>query len=100
MQQTNSLSYVQKPPSAILCCITFFSLRTPNPPHSGPFIVSWPKFTEEEQEYLVLDVKPRVERRYQADKVAFWNEVVPKVLELTKTEEKKTEEEKAPKDEL
>ncbi|KAL9970956.1 hypothetical protein ACROYT_G023425 [Oculina patagonica] len=78
----------------------FAKYGTPNPPDTGPSPVTWPKFTEEEQEYLVLDVKPGVEQRYQAEKVAFWNEVVPKVLELSKTEEKKTEEEKAPKDEL
>ena len=45
-------------------------------------------------------MKPRVESRYQAERVAFWNEIVPKVLELTKTEKKKTDEEKAPKGEL
>lgn len=44
-------------------------------------------------------MKPRVESRYQAEKVAFWNEIVPKILELAKTENIKTKE-KAPKDEL
>ncbi|XP_078372745.1 cholinesterase-like isoform X2 [Oculina patagonica] len=78
----------------------FAKYGSPNPTPSSPSPVTWPKFTEEEQEYLVLDVKPRVERRYQAERVTFWNEVVPKVLEGTKTEEKKAEEEKAPKDEL
>lgn len=78
---------------------TFLSFRSPNPPDSGPLPVTWPKFTEQEQEYLVLDVKPRVESRYQAEKVAFWNEIVPKILELAKTEKNKTEE-RAPKDEL
>ena len=74
-----------------------FSFRTPNRPDSGP--VTWPQFTEQEQKYLVLDVKPRVESKYQAGKVAFWNEIVPKILELSKTEKNKTEE-KALKDEL
>ncbi|KAL9970961.1 hypothetical protein ACROYT_G023431 [Oculina patagonica] len=77
----------------------FAKYGSPNPPDSGPAPVTWPKFTEQEQEYLVLDVRPRVERRYQAERVAFWNEVVPKVLELTKTEKKKKQE-KTPKDEL
>ena len=77
--------------------LIFFSFRTPNRPDSGP--VTWPQFTEREQEYLVLDVKPRVKSRYQAEKVAFWNEIVPKILELSKTEKNRTEE-KAPKDEL
>lgn len=77
----------------------FPSLRSPNPPDYGPSAVTWPQFTEQEQEYLVLDVKPRVESRYQAKRVAFWNEVVPKVLELEKADKKKADE-KAPKDEL
>ena len=45
-------------------------------------------FTEQEQEYLVLDVKPRVESRYQAEKIAFWNEVLPKLAEVFANEEK------------
>jgi len=45
-------------------------------------------------------LKPRVERRYRADKVAFWNEIVPKLSELTRKEGKETKEKKAPKDEL
>ena len=60
----------------------------------------WPKFTEQEQEYLVLDVKPRVQSRYHAEKVAFWNEIVPKVAEVLQTVEKKINNERTPKDEL
>ena len=45
-------------------------------------------------------MKPRVESRYQAERVTFWNEIVPKVLELTKTEKKKPDKEKTAKDEL
>jgi len=56
-------------------------------------------FTEQEQEYLVLDVKPRVESRYQAEKIAFWNEVLPKLAEVLQTKKKKNGEE-TPKDEL
>ena len=82
-------------------CYTFFRfLRSPNPPDSGPSPVTWPKFTEQKQEYLVLDVKPRVESRYQAERVAFWNDVVPKILKLAKTEKKKTDGENLLKDEL
>lgn len=61
----------------------FFLLRSPNPPDSGPSPVTWPKFTQEEQAHLVIDVNPRVEHRFRAQKVAFWNEIVPKLLELT-----------------
>ena len=78
----------------------FASPRSPNLPDSGPSPVTWPKFTEQDQEYLVLDLKPRVERRYKADKVAFWNEIVPKVAQFTLKEKKKTEEKAAAKDEL
>lgn len=58
-------------------------------------------FTEQKNEYLVLDLKPRVESGFRADKVAFWNDVVPKVLEFTQTEKKETETaESTAKDEL
>ena len=57
--------------------------RSPNSPDCGPAPVIWPTFTEHEQAYLVLDLKPRVMRRYKANKMAFWNEIVPKVTELT-----------------
>ena len=65
--------------------IFFFSslLRSPNPPDSGPSPVTWPKFTQQEQAHLVIDANPRVEHRFRAQRVAFWNEIVPKLLELT-----------------
>lgn len=71
-------------------CTVLFSSRSPNPPNSGPSSVTWPKFTEQEQEYLVLDLKPRVESRFRADKMVFWNEVVPKVLECKQMQDKET----------
>jgi len=53
----------------------------------------------EEQEYLVLDVKPSVKRRYKAENMAFWNKVIPKV---SKSLNQKGEDihQKAAKDEL
>lgn len=48
----------------------------------------------------MLDLKPRVGKRYQAEKVAFWNEIVPKVAKLLQTAENKKNSEKTPKDEL
>ena len=83
--------------------INILPYSSPNPPDSGPTPVTWPAFTEEDQAYLVLDLKPRVELKYRADKVAFWNELVPKMIEFTKTkemEEKGEDKETAPKDEL
>ena len=59
-------------------------LSSPNPADSSPSPLTWPKFTEQEQEYLVLDVKPRVESRFRAEDMAFWNEIVPKLLNVTR----------------
>ena len=73
--------------------------RSPNPPDVGPTAITWPVFTEEEQKYLVLGMKPRVERNFRAEKVAFWNEIVPKVLEFTRKKPEAVNE-KTPKDEL
>lgn len=76
------------------------SFRSPNPPQeSGSAPVSWPKFTEQDQEYLLLDLKPRVERRYKAKKMAFWNEIVSGVLKLATKKATKTVK-GIPKDEL
>lgn len=77
----------------------FAKYGTPNPPESGPAAVTWPHFTMEEQEYLVLDVKPRVKRRYKAENMAFWNEMISKVSKFLN---QKGEEifQKAAKDEL
>ena len=82
--------------------IIMFLCSSPNPPNSGVTPITWPTFTEEEQAYLVLELKPTVERRYKANNMVFWNDIVPKVIELTRKDEKegKGEEEKAAKDEL
>jgi len=77
----------------------FAKYGSPNPPDASPAQVTWPTFTEQEQAYLVLDMKPRVQRKYKADKEAFWNEIIPKLIEFNKNEKEKAEE-KAPKDEL
>lgn len=68
-----------------LALVIFFSFfRSPNPPDSGPSSVTWPKFTQQEQAHLVIDVDPRVEHRFRAKKVAFWNEIVPNLLQPTR----------------
>ena len=79
--------------------IVLFPLRSPNPPDSGPSQVTWPTFRKQEQEYLVLNLKPRVERRFRADKVVFWNDIVPKVLEYKQMDDQETAQSTA-KDEL
>ena len=73
--------------------------RSPNLPDVGPTAITWPVFTEEEQKYLVLDMKPRVERRYKAKKMAFWNQMIPKLAKIV-TDERKDANEEVPKDEL
>lgn len=73
--------------------------RSPDPPDSGPSPVVWTKFTQQEQAYLVIDVQPRLEHRFRAQKVAFWNEVVPKLLELTEVK-KENSQDKTQKNEL
>ena len=85
--------------SKFICGFLAFS-RSPNPPDSGTGPVTWPRFTEQDQAYLVLSLKPRVERSYEADKIAFWNEIVPKIFEFAGKEKKETDGEKALKDEL
>lgn len=64
----------------------FFSfLSSPNPPpESVPAPLTWPAFTEQNQEYLVIALRPKVKRRYKAKKMAFWNEILPMVAEFTK----------------
>ena len=78
---------------------SIFSFRFPIPHDSDPTQVTWPRFTEQEEKYLVLDLKPRVERQFRAEKVAFWNEIVPKVLKFTRKKPEAVNE-KTPKDEL
>ena len=64
---------------------TFFFPSSPNPSsESVPAPVTWPAFTEQNQEYLVIALKPKVKRRYKAKRMAFWNEILPKVAEFTK----------------
>ena len=59
----------------------------------------WPQFTEDEQAYVVLGLKPRVEYKYKAEKVTFWNEVFPKWIQEGEKDAKETENETI-KDEL
>ncbi|KAJ7393151.1 neurexin protein binding [Desmophyllum pertusum] len=72
---------------------------SPNPLESASSLVTWPQYTEDEQAYLVLDLKPRVEYRYKADKVVFWNDVFPKLIQEGQKNAAETENETL-KDEL
>lgn len=69
----------------------FAKYGSPTPPESGSSAVTWPKFTEQDQEYLVIGLKPQTKRRYRARKVEFWNEIVPKLAELSQMQKKEVE---------
>lgn len=66
----------------------FAKYGSPTPPESGPSPVTWPKFTEQDQEYLIIGLKPKTKRRYRARRVKFWNEIVPKLTELSQMQKK------------
>ena len=75
-------------------------VRSPNPLAESTFSqVTWPQFTEDKQAIIVLDMKPRVEYGYKADKVTFWIEVFPKLVQEGKKDVEETEG-KTSKDEL
>jgi len=40
--------------------------------------VNWPAFTTDGEEYLVIDLEePRVESKLEADRVVFWEDLLP-----------------------
>ena len=66
---------IQKKASHPVCFL--FSSPTPSGLSSSP--ITWQPFTEENQFYLALDVKPRLGQHYRAREVAFWNKLIPKI---------------------
>lgn len=81
--------------------LLFFTiLRSPSLLAESAFSkVTWSQFTEDEQAILVLDLQPRVEYRFKADKVAFWNELFPSLIQEGERDAEETKE-KMSKDEL
>lgn len=57
----------------------FAKFGSPTPSGSSSSPITWHPFTEENQFYLALDVKPRLGQHYRAREVAFWNELIPKI---------------------
>ncbi|KAJ7393153.1 Cocaine esterase [Desmophyllum pertusum] len=57
----------------------FAKFGSPTPPGSNTSPITWRPFTEEEQFYLALDVKPRLKQHYRASQVTFWNNFIPEV---------------------
>ena len=43
--------------------------------------IPWPPFTADGEKYLVLDLRMRIEERLLPDRVAFWNDFIPKLAE-------------------
>jgi hypothetical protein len=43
--------------------------------------IPWPPFTTDSEKYLVLDLRMKVEERLLPDRVAFWNDFIPKLSE-------------------
>ena len=44
-------------------------------------LIPWPPFTADNEKYLVLDLRMKVEERLLPDRVAFWNDLIPKLME-------------------
>ncbi|KAL9973334.1 hypothetical protein ACROYT_G019775 [Oculina patagonica] len=44
--------------------------------------IPWPPFTTESEKYLVLDLRMKIEERLLPDRVAFWNDFLPKLSDV------------------
>ena len=51
---------------------------------SADATIPWPPFTADSEKYLVLGLRMKIEQRLLPDRVAFWNDFIPK---LSATEE-------------
>jgi len=58
----------------------FAKFGSPTPFGSSFSPITWYPFTEENQFYLALDVKPRLGQHYRAREVTFWNDLIPKIM--------------------
>ena len=43
--------------------------------------IPWPPFTADSEKYLVLGLRMKIEERLLPDRVAFWNDFIPKLTE-------------------
>ena len=48
-------------------------------PKGDSEVTKWPPFTLQDEAYLNIAATPKVEFRFQAAKMAFWNELIPKI---------------------
>ena len=68
----------------ILCLISCFSDPNEydkNRVDAADATIPWPPFTTGSEKYLVLDLRMKIEERLLPDRVAFWNDFIPKLTE-------------------
>ena len=76
----------------LMKCLTGFPLISnrdpgktdPNVPKSD---ISWPLFTTESENYLAIDLEPRVESKLEADRVVFWEDFLPSLAKRIRKDE-------------
>lgn len=57
----------------------FAKFGDPNSQEDGHDLVTWPKYTNENREYLEIGLEWKVGKNYRPKEVAFWNEFLPKL---------------------
>ena len=65
--------------------------KTGNPNNNQPpedhAVVDWPKYTAVNQSYLAIGVDPKVQQKPRPEKMAFWNEFLPKLVSATRVKD-------------
>ena len=51
----------------------------PNSQGGGHDLVTWPKYTNDNREYLEIGLEWKVGRNHRPKEMAFWNEFLPKL---------------------
>ena len=77
----------------------FLPYSNPNSKENGQDLVMWPKYTNENKEYLEIGLEWKVGKNYRPEQVAFWNDFLPK-LSAHKLTNKEQKDSKETKDEL
>ena len=49
--------------------------------------ITWPLFTTEGENYLAIDLDPRVESKLEADRVVFWEDFLPRLAKEIRKDE-------------
>ncbi|XP_067851463.1 cholinesterase-like [Heptranchias perlo] len=58
--------------------------KTGNPNEPTMQGMKWPEYTHLEQQYIILNAEaPRIYRKHRAQQCAFWNQFLPKLLQMT-----------------